>query len=64
MSVSQVRQIFTELLQHRPAGTEEIARKISAVLRRNEESRIYHWHERTGKFPPPRPRPGPPPGGP
>ena len=59
MTVSQVRQVFTELLRQRPASLAEIARQVSAVLRRNEEARIYHWHRRTGRFPPPRPRPGP-----
>jgi hypothetical protein len=50
--VSQVRAIFTELL-HKPRPTyREIARKVSDVLRRNEESRIYAWHSKTGTFPP------------
>ena len=64
MTVSQVRQIFTELLHPRPASAAEIAEEVSKVLRRNEESRIYHWYERTGRYPPPRPRPGAPPSGP
>jgi hypothetical protein len=33
----------------------QIARKVSDVLRRNEESRIYAWHQQTGGYPPPRP---------
>ena len=36
---------------------EEIAAEVTRVLRRNEESRIYHWHKATGEFPPPRTRP-------
>ena len=36
-----------------PAPTaEEIAAEVTRVLRRNEESRIYHWHKATGEFPP------------
>jgi hypothetical protein len=58
---SQVRQIFTELLPRPRPSAAEIAARVSAVLRRNEESRIYSWHRRTGEFPPPRLRPGPPP---
>ena len=34
------------------ASPEEIAEEITRVLRRNEESRIYHWYARTGMFPP------------
>jgi hypothetical protein len=64
MTVSQVRQIFTELLHKRPATPQEIAQKVSQVLRRNEEARIYHWYKQTGKVPPQKPRPGPPPGDP
>jgi len=56
--------MFTELLHPRPASAAEIAAEVSKVLRRNEESRIYHWYKRTGRYPPPRPRPGPPPSGP
>ena len=58
---SQVRQIFTELLRRPRSSAAEIAARVSATLRRNEESRIYHWHRQTGKFPPPRSYRGPPP---
>ena len=61
MTGSQVRQIFTELLRRPRPCAAEIAARVSAVLRRNEESRIYSWHRRTGEFPPPRVGPGPPP---
>ena len=52
VTLSQLRQIFTRLLR-RPAPTaEEIAGEVTRVLRRSEESRIYHWHKATGNFPP------------
>jgi hypothetical protein len=44
--------IFTELLRYPQPNAREIARKVSAKLRRTEEARIYHWHQRMGKFPP------------
>jgi len=61
--VPQVRALFTELLREPAAGAEEIAEAVSSVLRRNEESRIYHWHRATGELPPRRPRPIPSPDG-
>jgi hypothetical protein len=48
ITASQTRQIFARLLRHPAPSPEEITR----VLRRNEESRIYHWHASTGTFPP------------
>ena len=53
--MSVVRQILTELLRGMPAA--RVAQKMSQVLRRTEEARIYHWHHATGGFPPPRPKP-------
>ena len=44
MTVPQVRQIFTRLLRDPPPSPEEIAAEVTRVLRRNEESRIYHWY--------------------
>jgi hypothetical protein len=32
----------------------QIARRVTDVLRRNEESRIYDWHKHTGGYPPTR----------
>jgi hypothetical protein len=52
-----MRQIFTRLLRHPAPSPEEIAAEVTRVLRRNEESRIYHWHKATGKFPPRRSQP-------
>ena len=57
MTIPQTRHILVRLLGHRPPSPEEIARVVSRVLRRNEESRIYHWYKATGTFPPRRPRP-------
>jgi hypothetical protein len=50
--VPQVREIFTRLLRDRPPNPWRIAREITAVLTRNQEARIYHWHATTGQFPP------------
>jgi len=47
-----VRAIFAELLRNPRPTYREIARKVSDVLRRNEEARIYAWFSKTGKFPP------------
>jgi len=60
--VSQVRSIFTELLRQPGPSVAVIAEAVSRVLRRNEEARLYHWHQQTGAFPPRRPKPGRPPG--
>lgn len=57
MTVPQTRQIPARLLRGRPPSPEQIAKVVSRVLRRNEESRIYHWYKATGEFPPRRPRP-------
>ena len=57
ITVPQMRQVFARLLRHPAPSPEEIAEVVSRVLRRNEESRIYHWHKATGTFPPRRPRP-------
>jgi hypothetical protein len=56
MTVPQTRHILARLLGDRPPSPEEIAAVVSRVLRRNEESRIYHWHKATGRFPPRRSR--------
>ena len=61
MTVPQARNIMARLLRDRRPSPEEIAAVVSRVLRRNEESRIYHWHQATGTFPPRRPRPAPKP---
>jgi hypothetical protein len=55
--VASVRAIFSELLREPCASADTIARRISRVLRRSEEARIYHWHQATGQLPPPHPPP-------
>ena len=57
MTAPQARNILSRLLRDRPPSPGEIVAVVSRVLRRNEESRIYHWHKATGEFPPRRPRP-------
>jgi hypothetical protein len=52
MTVSQVREIFSRLLRRPPPSPRQVAREITAVLTRNQESRIYHWYAQTGQFPP------------
>ena len=44
--MSQVREIFTRLLRDPAPSPERIAEEVTRVLRRNEEARIYHWHQR------------------
>ena len=58
MTVPQVRVVFTELQREPRPSVERIAAVVSGVLRRNEESRIYHWYKATGGYPPRRLRPG------
>ena len=55
MTAPQIREIFSRLLRDPPPTPDQIAQQVSAVLRRNEEARIYAWHQRTGDYPPPRP---------
>jgi hypothetical protein len=38
---------------------EAITRELNEVVRRKEEARIYHSHQRTGQFPPRRARAAP-----
>jgi hypothetical protein len=52
-----MREVFACLLQPEPPSAVRIAEAVSRVLRRNEETRIYHWHAATGKFPPRRGQP-------
>ena len=54
ITVPQMRQVFTRLLRHPAPSPGEIAEEVTRVLRRNEESRIYHWYARTQTYPPKR----------
>jgi hypothetical protein len=64
LTVAQTREVFTRLLRDPPPSPEQIVDEINRVLRRNEEARIYHWHQKTGKFPPRRGTPPAPRGPP
>jgi hypothetical protein len=57
MTVPQVRELMAALLWGGESDASEIAGKVSRVLRRNEEARIYHWYKRTRQFPPRRNKP-------
>jgi hypothetical protein len=52
ISTPQTRGLFTWLLRTPSPRPKQIADEINRVLRRKEEARIYHWHQRTGEFPP------------
>ena len=52
-----MREVFARLLQPNPPTPRRIAEEISRVLRRNEETRIYHWYATTHQFPPRRGEP-------
>jgi hypothetical protein len=64
LTVAQAREVFTRLLRDPPPRPGQIAEEINRVLRRKEEARIYHWHRRTGEFPPRRSTPAAPRGPP
>ena len=55
VTAPQIPKIFSRLLRDPPPDHKQIARQVSEVLRRNEDARIYSWHQRTGRYPPPRP---------
>jgi hypothetical protein len=57
LTVPQLREIFARLLLPNPPSAARIAEEVSIVLRRNEETRIYHWYAKTRSFPPRRRRP-------
>jgi hypothetical protein len=52
-----MHEVFARLLQPDPPSAARIAQEVSRVLRRNEETRIYHWYAKTGRFPPRRGQP-------
>ena len=52
LTVAQIREIFSRLLRQPAPGPTQIAEEINRVLQRNEEARIYHWHQQTKEFPP------------
>jgi hypothetical protein len=54
LTVQQTRCLFSELLRDPPLAPSRIAARITAVLQRTEEARIYAWRRAVGRFPPPR----------
>jgi SRSO17 transposase len=59
LTVPQMREICTRLVRNPPPSPAQIAAEVNAVLRRNEEARIYHWLQNAGRFPPRRGQPPP-----
>ncbi len=56
-TVSQVREIFTRLLQSPAASPARISEVVVRELWRKEAALIYKWWRATGAFPPRRPPP-------
>jgi hypothetical protein len=56
LTVSVLREAFSRLMAMQRLTLEAITRELNETLRRKEEARIYHWHQRTGQFPPRRVR--------
>jgi hypothetical protein len=46
------RELLSRLLRNPAPTAAQIAEEITRVLRRNEESRIYHWYAATQTYPP------------
>jgi SRSO17 transposase len=54
LTVSQLREVFTRLIQRRRTTAAQIADEINRALRRTEEARIYAWVAKHSRYPPPR----------
>ena len=52
ITVPQVRELFSRLLQHPAPPAQSLAATITTVLQRNAETRIDHWYAATKNFPP------------
>jgi hypothetical protein len=57
ITLPQLRVLLARLLHRPPSGWAAILAEVNAVLRRNEEARIYHWIDAHGKLPPSRRKP-------
>ena len=55
MTASTLEVVFRRLMELRELTLEGIVREINVTLRRKEEARIYHYHKKTGRYPPRRP---------
>jgi hypothetical protein len=52
LTISVLREAFSRIITLRHLTLQGIVRELNETLRRKEESRIYHWHTRTGHYPP------------
>jgi SRSO17 transposase len=60
LSVSVLREVFSRVLALGRVALQGIVRELNEVLRRTEETRIYHWMANTGNYPPRRTIPSEP----
>ena len=60
LTVSVLREAFSRIIALQRLTLESITRELNETLRSKEEARIYHWYQRTGRFPPRRVRLAPP----
>jgi hypothetical protein len=51
-----LREAFSRIITLGRLTLEAITKELNETLRRKEEARIYHWHQRTGQYPPRRVR--------
>jgi SRSO17 transposase len=52
LTVSVLREVFSRVIALERLSLEEIVGELNEVLRRKEETRIYHWIANTGNYPP------------
>jgi SRSO17 transposase len=52
MTASTLQEAFGQMMALRELTLEGIARAVNATLRRKEEARIYHYYQKTGRYPP------------
>jgi ribosomal protein S3 len=52
--VQQVAVAIEEFVRDPEADPQRVAEKITQQLKRNEASRISHWHVNADRLPPPR----------
>jgi hypothetical protein len=52
LTVSVLRETFSRIIELGRLTLGTITRELNETLRRKEEARIYHWHQRTGQYPP------------
>jgi predicted ATP-dependent serine protease len=47
-----LREVLSRIITLGEVTLAGIVREVNAALKRKEEARIYHWHRRTGHYPP------------